>query len=101
MFCRALVPTSQLCRSLGFLSPTPSARWFFQLGTGGLLGDEALGGNVSTLLGFFRVEYEVRFLCVSLGLRVCSHHEILWGLGKTNGFLELCALHQAQGKLEL
>lgn len=90
---------------LGFLSLAPSARWFFLLGSAGLLGDGAFGENVLTFVEIFRVESEVQVHFApfppSLGLWPRSHREILWDLGKTNGFLELCALHQAQGKLEL
>lgn len=71
---RAVVSTSRPCRSFGLPQPgtKPSASWFFLLGSGGLLGDEALGGNVWTLLGFSGWNPWRRFAVLGMqGVRLC------------------------------
>lgn len=96
---RALVSTSRLCRSFGF--PQPGTKTFpcqvvFPAGR------RSIWRKCFDLVGIFRVESEVqvprpRSLVV---LSPAFRCEIFWDLGKTNGFPELCALQQAQGKLE-
>lgn len=96
---RALVSTSRLCRSFGF--PQPGTKTFpcqvvFPAGR------RSIWRKCFDLVGIFRVESEVqvprpRSLVVPSPAFRC---EIFWDLGKTNGFPGLCALQQAQRKLE-
>lgn len=76
---------------LGFLSLAPSARWFFParwfflLGNGDLLGDEVLGENVLTSLGFSGWNLRCRFPllrvqpCWGFGCALTVKYFGIWG----------------------